>query len=378
MTPSVETVQKTNVGWPKYASRLVFSLLLGGGFVALLWRGGLPIIPPTDSFVDVRPWAIVAFAACNIAMHVIKALRWRHLLRPLGEVPLRVLLAVSWVSFALLLLLPLRAGEVVRPVLMGRRSNVQAWEAAGTVAAERIVDGLMMCSMLVGALHLVKVNESSPQQIAGVNVQPSVVIAGAYGMFAVFVVAFAVMSLFYWRRAFARRLTHAVIGIVSTRLADTLAHVVERVASGLRFLPDKRHVAPFLFESVLFWALNVLAGWFCAIGVGLPGFTVAHAAVTLGCAGLGVLVPSGPGFFGVYQLSTYIGLALFFSEAVITRAGAAFVFALYVGQVGVHLIFALVGLLVDPQTNLRDAERIAREEPAYGTNERDGETPTVS
>lgn len=347
--------------WSRYASKLALSLLLGGGVAWLLVRGGLPLVPPASSFDRVRPWALAAFAACTVAQHVVKATRWRHLLRPLGDVPPRVLLAVAWVSFAAILLAPLRAGEIVRPVLLARRTSISAWSAAGTTGAERILDGLALSGTLFVALQLAPTLSPLPREIAGLPLPLDAVPAAAYGTLALFVAAFCVMALFFWRRELARRATRAVVGLASRRAADALADVVERVASGLRFLPSAGHMAPFLIETGVFWALNVASVWLAGFGVGLDGFTPSQAAVALGCIGIGVLVPSGPGFFGVFQLSSYVALAMFFPEPVVTGPGAAFVFVLYVGQIGVHLACALAGVLLDPHTRIADAGRIAGE-----------------
>jgi hypothetical protein len=65
------------------------------------------------------------------------------------------------------------------------------------------------------------------------------------------------------------------------------------------------------------------------------------------CIGIGILVPAGPGFFGAFQLSTYMALAMFFPEEALRGPGAAFVFLLYACQVGFHLVAAAIGLVLD-------------------------------
>jgi len=70
-------------------------------------------------------------------------------------------------------------------------------------------------------------------------------------------------------------------------------------------------------------------------------------------------VPSGPGYFGAFQLSTYMALAMFFPEDVLRGPGAAFVFLLYVTQIGFHLLTALLGLFLDTETRLSEAEATA-------------------
>lgn len=345
----------------RHAGKLLVSLAIGAIVAVVLLRGGLPLLPPRESLSLVGPWAVATFVALHAVWHWIKAVRWRHLVRPIAPVPVRVLVSVSWVSFAVILFAPLRAGEIVRPILLSRRSSVRAWEATGTVGAERVVDGLTLSALLAAAIELAPRIPSLPDRVAGLPVPVTAVRGAAWTTLGVFVAAFAVMSLFFWRRAFARRLTRAVVGVVSTRLADGLSEIVERLASGLQFLPKASAFGPFMLETGAFWALNILGVWVLGVGAGLPDFSLARAAVTLGCTGIGVLIPSGPGFFGVFQLSCYAALALYYPEDVIVGRGAVFVFLLYVIQVAFYVFAAAVGLALDPRTKAAEAESIARE-----------------
>jgi hypothetical protein len=155
------------------------------------------------------------------------------------------------------------------------------------------------------------------------------------------------MGTFFFARDFARRATFAVVGLVSRGLAARLSGIVERVADGLRFFPSPRHLAPFLAETLVYWAVNAFGIQLLAWGSGLTEISLAQAVVTMGCLGMGILVPSGPGYFGAFQLSTYMALAMYFPEASLVGPGAAFVFFLYVTQIGFHIFAMLVGLALD-------------------------------
>ena len=115
------------------------------------------------------------------------------------------------------------------------------------------------------------------------------------------------------------------------------------MADGLRFLPSPELAAPFLAETLLYWTVNVagvlLLGWGC----GLTGMTLPEAAVTVGCLGVGILLPAGPGYFGAFQLSVYMALAMYFPDELLTGPGAAFVFLLYATQGGFHVLAMLIG-----------------------------------
>jgi hypothetical protein len=339
----------------RHGLKLALSLLLGGGLAWLLSRGGLPLLPPASTFDALRPWTVVVYVGTLAIVHTLRAIRWRHLLAPVGHASARTVIVVSWIAFGAILLSPLRSGEVVRPYLITKRSDVRLWEATGTVGAERVIDGLVLSLMLFAGLQIATPQSPLPDHVGNLPVAAAAVPRAAYGALALFLCAFLLMGVFFFARDFARRVTGRVIGVVSPRLADRLSGIVERVADGLRFLPERRHLVPFLLETLAYWAINAAGVQLLAWGCGLEGVTLAQAAVTVGCLGVGILVPSGPGYFGAFQLSTYMALAMYVPESMLTGPGAAFVFFLYVTQVGFHLVAMAIGLVLDRPARLEAA-----------------------
>lgn len=331
----------------RHGVKLGASLLLGGALAWVLWRGGLPLVPPANAFAALKPWTVVVYIASLAVVHLLRAVRWRHLLRPVGGAPLRSVIAVSWIAFGAILLSPFRSGEIVRPYLITRRSRVRFWEAAGTVGAERVIDGLVLSVVLFTSLQLAAPLSPLPDHVGSLPVPAAAVPKAAYVALAVFMIAFALMGVFFFARDFARRATFTIIGLVSRDLASRFAAIVERVADGLRFLPSARRTLPFLVETLGYWAANAFGVQLLAWGAGLTTMTLAQSAVTIGCVGVGILVPAGPGYFGAFQLSTYMALAMYFPEATLVGPGAAFVFLLYVTQVGFHVVAMAAGLLMD-------------------------------
>src|ERR1043165_6223113 len=132
--------------------RLALNLALSLGMLALCT--GL-VWPDADESGQLRQaigalrWAdfapyLAGWLGLQIVVHLCRSLRWNHLLAPLGvKVPAGPLLAISSVGFMAILALPARLGEFVRPGLL-RRRGISASSALGTVAVERIVDGLMI------------------------------------------------------------------------------------------------------------------------------------------------------------------------------------------------------------------------------------------
>ena len=330
-----------------FALRLALSLAFGAGFAWMLARGGLPIVPGRAAFAELSPWAVPVYLLTLVGVHWFRAARWRFLLRPVGRVSLRDVVSTSFAGFAAILFLPLRMGEVVRPYLVSKRGTVRGWEAAGTVAAERVIDGLCLTAVLFVGLGTTTALSPLPDHVGELNVPVSAVPRAAHVALAVFAACFVLMALLYGWRSRALRLVRSTIGLVSPRLAESTVTVLERVADGLRFLPRARDLAPFLLETACYWGLNAAGLWLLAQGCGLPAIGFGEACVVMGCIGIGILVPAGPGYFGTFQISAYLALAMYVPPERVAVTGAAYVFVVYVSQLGQHLVGAAIGAWLD-------------------------------
>jgi hypothetical protein len=281
---------------------------------------------------------------------LVRAHRWAYLLRPLAEIPKRESLAVGLVGAAAVVLAPLRLGELARPYLIDGR-GVRFAQGAGIVGAERVVDGVVLASLLMLGLLGSTALSPLPDHLGDLPMPVAAIPRAAWTSLAIFACAFLAMAAFYFARERASRVVHTLVGAVSPRLATFVATSVARVADGLTFLTQPRHALPYLRDTVVYWLMNVAGLFYVMRAGGLPA-TPAHAAVLMGVLSLGIMVPSGPGFFGAFQLSAYCGLALFFPLPQVVAEGSAIVFVLYASQTLVAIVFGLLGLLLLPASTL--------------------------
>jgi hypothetical protein len=168
--------------------------------------------------------------------------------------------------------------------------------------------------------------------------------------------AFVAMALFYFWRATAHKVVFAVLGVVSKPLAGFVTRQLENLADSFQFLLSPRHSSAFLRDTLAYWTLTALSFWLLLRGVGIPA-SFAQTCVTMGVLGLSTVLPSGPGFFGTYQLGAYCGLAMFFPEATVLSAGAVFTFVTYAVQIVTGVLTLFAGLWLTPA-------RIERVQPA--------------
>lgn len=328
--------------WRSLVTRSLISLVILGCLIWLMQKGGLPVQPSPEAWAQLAPWSLAVFIPVWLLGTFLRLYRWLHLLRPIcPELSNRRAFGVSLLGFAALFA-PMRMGELARPILIARDRQIGLTQAIGTVAAERIVDGVMLMSILgVGLLTTTRV--APPPYLSdlvahGVQVAPGV----ASGMLVFFLSAFAALVLFYFWRSFAERIVFALVGLVSKPLAHFITAQVERFADSLKFLFSPRHGSAFLRETVGYWALSAISFLVLLRGVGVPA-TLSQACVMMGVLGLSTLLPGPPGFFGTYQIGAYVGIAMFF-PARLLLAGVVFTFISYVVQLATAGLCLAIGL----------------------------------
>lgn len=252
----------------KLAVRLVLSLAVGGLFVWYIQRAGLELAPPREAFDRVRWWAVGAYFALYTAVHYVRAFRWDFLLRPIARVRTRRIIAIGWIGFLAIMMLPFRMGEVVRPYLIREKGKISGSAAMGTIAAERVLDGLYVAVLLALALWLVPRRPLEGVHIGAIDVARVPQLGYLTVLF--FGSALAVLAMFLWKRALAEKLTRVIIGAVAPRLAARLTEIVGGLADGLRSLPDPKLMVQFTFFSALYWCTNALTMCFLGWACGLP------------------------------------------------------------------------------------------------------------
>lgn len=322
-------------------SKLAISLGIAAVFVWMLRAGAMPLVPPRELWGELRGWTVGVYVLGWSAVHFVRAARWKLLLAPLAEVGWRRVLAASFLGFLAILMFPLRTGEVVRPLLIRERGRISAWAAAGTLAAERIVDGLVLSLMLLIALTLATPLDPLPDSLGDLPIRVSIIPSGAYVAALGFTAALLAMFAFHLWRDAAQRLIERLLGVISAPLAAWVSQRLGRLAQGLSFLSGVRHSVPFVLATVFYWLLNAACTWLLGWGTGLDGFTFSRACVVTGVLAIfGVLMPNAPGFVGAFQFSLYAGLAVFYAREHVLGAGALFVFLIYLGQMLVTFAFA--------------------------------------
>jgi len=246
----------------------------------VLWamRQEAPTLPSESG----RLAELGAAVAFYLAGYALRAERWYELLRYNGAQPRRIdaygLLAVGNAGNNIL---PARAGDALRVVMIVPRAKTDPRTAIGTIVAERVLDVVVLVGLFVVLAYGVLGGLEMPS--AGRVLFAALLVAGLLA-------ALAVGAWVLHRRGHLRR--------VLTYLGP-MAEATKRLRSN--------HGLSLLGLTFAVWALEWIAWWLTARAAGLD-LALLEVGYLMGLASVFALVPSGPGYVGTFDAAIAVGV----------------------------------------------------------------------
>ena len=248
------------------------------------------------------PLLLLLATAAGTIVFWIRAWRWKSILEPVrADTSFRSRFAATCIGFMVNNILPLRAGEFMRPYALSRLERVPLVAAFSTLVIERILDGVFV----VGSLFIVTMLPGFP---AGRLAESAQFATAARGFGILVLGLLAGLGLLV---AFPRRVVGVLEAIASklpfAGLRRFIIDSLEAFLAGVGILRDPVLLGRALFWTVVHWMTNAFAFYFGyrAFGIELPFL----AAVFLqACVALAVALPSAPGFFGPFEAAVKIVL----------------------------------------------------------------------
>ncbi|HOZ07688.1 MAG TPA: lysylphosphatidylglycerol synthase transmembrane domain-containing protein [candidate division Zixibacteria bacterium] len=234
-------------------------------------------------------WLLPNVAFIVLTMYQ-RAWRWRAMVEPIAEVPFRRLLAATWIGFMANNVLPLRLGEFVRAYsLAAQERRITKSASLATIFVERMVFDLVALLLIFGAvLYYSHILMDSTMQ-RGLWVAIAIALGGIL-----------FITILASRPAQVGRLLTRYLFFVPAGVRETIRGIILKFSRGLEFLSRGRSVVSVSAQTLLIWILmglsNIFVFW--AFGLDLP---LDASYVVLVVVSISILVPSTPGFVGVYH-----------------------------------------------------------------------------
>lgn len=275
--------------------RLLVGLLVTAVSLGLLiniidWRSSISVLKRAD------PVFIAAAVACLLLSLVAKTVRWRMLLPADASITTPRLFRILHISFMLNNVLPARLGDVARIAMTAATPGMRVGLVISSLITERLTDivTLLACFVLVSPFLPV------PRAYIDWLHLAWWVLAGLAGA----AVAFALLRRHLQRIVARVQMPDGFPGAARVRV-EALSF-----QEGLSQLGSRRRVLPIWGASVAAWltafAINYMI--FQSLDIEVP-ITV---AVLVTCVtNMAMLVPSSPGYIGVFHAAATLALVPF-------------------------------------------------------------------
>jgi len=196
-------------------------------------------------------WLIFLGVALIYLDHVLRALRWKILLRPVRQTTTARLVPPTMIGFTGMALFG-RPGELIRPLLIARKEGITMSSQMGVWIVERIFD--MGAFALIMAVNIFVAADSlkTLPGFQGTNAFLKFKIAGSVLLAGV---CFAAWIAFLVRRlpGKAAATVERLLTPISPKFARSMGHKIHAFGEGLHTIPDVKSFLQLTTVSIVIW-----------------------------------------------------------------------------------------------------------------------------
>jgi glycosyltransferase 2 family protein len=228
----------------------------------------------------VRPlWYALAVALIIFSI-LIRAWRWKYLLQPVGDIPVKPLFASIMIGSFGNNVLPFRLGEILRAYSGAKLTGIRGSTLLSTIILERVIEIVTFFLTLLVVSYLIELPEA---------LQETRLIL----FLALFALAIAFVILYFLNASLNRWLEN-----MNNRFARTALSFL----NGLHTLFELKRFDMVSLISFLLWGVYALHYFAGLKSMNLPvGFSGAFIVMMMST--FSVSIPSAPGFVGTYHLA---------------------------------------------------------------------------
>ena len=320
--------------------QIVVGLAIGAFFVWFLAR----IINWRDvgnALRDANWFWLGAGTAVIIVTFFTRVLRWGYIVRTAGAVSFRSMFSATQIGFMGNFVLPARAGEVIRAVVLNRLTGIPFAKCFAFVALDRVTDlfGLIMV-MLVSVISFhPSADIVLPEELIdrAVTIPANAIRTGAFGVTFFLTTIIGCFVVLYVKQSLMLRISDRIFLLLGKGLADRVHSLLFHFAEGMHVFRSLADMAKAISLSLLTWMLAVLA-YYCVImafGIVLPWYA---SFVIMSLMSVAISIPGPPGFIGPFHMAVVGGVLLLDPQADLDVAMAAAIMAHFINLLPIVLL----------------------------------------
>jgi hypothetical protein len=249
-----------------------------------------------------------------------RAWRWRVMLLPVKQVAFPRLLAATCIGFMANNILPLRLGEFVRAYSLAYQDREVSKSASlATIFIERMVFDLVALLLIFGGV-LAITTVRIPEEMK----------VGTWFAILIALVGIVMVAIVARRPSQVGNLITRYLFFLPDGVKGTVKSMVLRFSDGLKFVMKARSATSVMLHTLFLWICMGASNYFVFIAFGFDDrLTLETSFFMLVVVSISILIPSSPGFVGVYHAGVILTLSLYGIEG---EEANAFALVLHAAQ----------------------------------------------
>ncbi len=290
------------------------------------------------NYVYIVPTIIIIFIS-----YYLRAFRWAEFIIPIKRVSVLNLFSASMIGYMANNVLPARAGEIIRPLIVAKKEKIKITASFATVVMERVFD-ILSIIVIASFLFLflptdafqstrVSVPNHIDVSVEGLNKSDVNVKTGQFSsaisegessvpniirqlkkwsaimaFFGIFAITFLFLLSLYPKKAGA--VLEKFLFLFPHHLKEKLVNLLHAFILGLQVFDNKKKLLWIWVLSLIIWLLNAAAVYVLCYSFNID-LSFAGACFVTVCLSLAVALPQAPGFIGVFHIATQKSMDVF-------------------------------------------------------------------
>ena len=227
--------------------------------------------------------------------YFVRGLRWRLLLSTEKSIPILTVFWANMIGYLGNIILPARAGELLRSLVIGQNASISGSFALGTGISERMLDALVL--VLIGTISTSFVSDLPLWLLHTTQIMGVIALLGLLAMI--------LMPRF--PNFFTRVVSTTPL---SERIKDRLVGLIRNFLLGLAAFQRPQQILRYSIYTSIIWFTDAFGAVIIANALGFP-LGIMQALLFLAALGISSAVPSTPGYLGIYQFVSITILPIF-------------------------------------------------------------------
>lgn len=244
-----------------------------------------------ESVKSVSIHSIVIMIVIYLSTFLLRAWRWKLMLSDITDANFILLFKSIVLGFAGNNIIPARGGELLRMEYVSRRKGLSRATTLTSIGLEKILDGLVLLSiLLVCSLFISKSNEMLDSLIKIVSL--------------VFIPAIFFVIILKFKG-------NSLIGYLDKKEGKIIkfaSGLIRKFIDALGFIKPDFNSVKVLALSTIIWLVEGIVFVLGMISVGIESQYVLLGFTALCVVNFGILIPSSPGYIGVFQAAVILAL----------------------------------------------------------------------